>query len=62
MFYLLLNGAKCYYVMTFVGEIGMNQEVECIIVRKETRRSIRLICNLNAIKVGYFKSGGVLQY
>ncbi|WP_196218369.1 hypothetical protein [Ehrlichia chaffeensis] len=49
-------------MMTFVGEIGMNQEVECIIVRKETRRSIRLICNLNAIKVGYFKSGGVLQY
>ncbi|AHX06216.1 aconitate hydratase 1 [Ehrlichia chaffeensis str. Liberty] len=49
--------------ISIVGEIGINQEVECIIIRKETRRSIRLICNLNtAIEVDYFKSGGVLQY
>ena len=52
--------------ISIVGEIGIGQEVECIIFRREEgniSRSIKLICNLNtATEVDYFNSGGVLQY
>ena len=51
--------------ISITGEIGINQEMECVIFRKEdnTSQVIKLVCNLNtAIEVEYFKSGGVLQY